>query len=244
MSAAEEGNGQQGSLAVSTEILRRVSEARRAEAELERLTQRMRSARQGEHLLAGENERRMELLKVAGRSHVPQDIARQRRDLTVITIGDLLFPWQVINLPYMDEGIDQVPGVAGTSGDIATAGLYAGGLGYAGMLEDDDASPPFAEKWWIHNWRNSQVLPAAPYDGHLYYRFTVDSECHIYQAPVFSGSVREFVTIGWTSDVASDPLASWTNWQTVGWPADQTLPSSNRSLGGSVPVTGSNQLSW
>jgi hypothetical protein len=139
----------------------------------------------------------------------------------------------------MYEGIDDVPGVAGTSGGIGTAGLYAGGLGYGGNPEDDGTSQPFTEKWWIHNWYNSVVFPAAPYGGRLYYRFTVDSECHIYRAPVYSGSVREFVTVGWSSDIASDPLADWTTWQTVGWPVDETLPSDNLNLGGSVPVVGS-----
>jgi hypothetical protein len=239
MSAAEEAAGQHSPPVVGAEILQRVNETCRAEAEMERLARQMRIATPDSRRDTGENERRVELLRIIERSYVLPDVVRQRRDLMVINISDLLFPWRVINLPFMYEGIDEVPGVAGTSGGIGTAGLYAGGLGYGGNPEDDGTSQPFIEKWWIHNWYNSVVFPAAPYGGRLYYRFTVDSECHIYRASVYSGSVREFVTVGWSGDVASDPLADWTTWQTVGWPVDETLPSNNLNLGGSIPVVGS-----
>jgi hypothetical protein len=112
-------------------------------------------------------ERRDHLLRTAGQDFALTDVAAQRRDLLVVSISDLLFPWQVINLPFMYEGIDETPGAAGTSGSIATAGLYAGGLGYGGMPEDSGTSQPYTEKWWIHNWYNSVVFPTSPYNGRL-----------------------------------------------------------------------------
>jgi hypothetical protein len=242
MSATQEAAGRGDLPQVSPEILQRVNEARRAEAELDRLAWQIRNPPLGARRDAEaprETKRRAELLKIVERNFVLPDVAGQRHDLLISSISDRLFPWQVINLPYMYEGIDESPAVAGTSGGIGTAGLYAGGLGYGGNPEDDGTLEPFVEKWWIHNWYNSVVFPAAPSSGRLYYRFTVDSECHIYRAPVYSGSVREFATIGWTSDIASDPLADWTTWQTVGWPVDETLPSENLNLGGAVPVVGS-----
>ena len=237
MDAAEE---RADSLALSATILQRITEVRRAEAELDRLAERIRALPSSTQLDAEESERRLELLRLVNLSYVPNEIGGRRSDRAVIDIGDLLFPWSVINLPFMYEGINESPSVSGTSGGIETAGLYAGGLAYAGLLEDDNVSPPLTEKWWIHNWYNSVIFPAAPFNGRLFYRFTVDSECNIYRAPVFSGSVREFVTVGWTSDAAaSDPPTDWTTWQSVGLPVDQTLPSNTLNLGGSIPVLGS-----
>jgi hypothetical protein len=243
MNMTQDSAGQDDSPLVSSEILHRVGQARRAEAEIERLAWQMRNVSVADRADAAEasrlRERRDHLLRTAGRDFALTDVAAQRRDLLVVSISDLLFPWQVINLPFMYEGIDETPGGAGTSGSIATAGLYAGGLGYGGMPEDSGTSQPYTEKWWIHNWYNSVVFPTSPYNGRLYYRFTVDSECHIYDAPVYSGSIREFVTIGWTSDIATNQLADWTTWQTVGWPVNESLPSGSLNLGGGVPVVGS-----
>jgi hypothetical protein len=80
-------------------------------------------------------------------------------------------------------------------------------------------------------------VPAAPFSGCLYYRFVVDSECHVYHVSVTSGSVKEFVTIGWTADSATQALD---NWNTVGWPVDVTLPyPGSLNFGTPVPVSGS-----
>jgi hypothetical protein len=158
-------------------------------------------------------------------------------DPILLHIDELLWPWTTLDLPYFSEGINQTPGVPGTSGAIDTAGLYAGGLGYGGDLWDDGITAPGTEKWWIHNWNCSAVFPAAPFSGRLYYRFVVDSECHIYHVSVTSGSVKEFVTIGWTADSATQALD---NWNTVGWPVDVTLPyPGSLNFGTPVPVSGS-----
>jgi hypothetical protein len=245
MSAQAPQAGPSGHL-VPDAIARRVSAARRAEAEVDRLTTllhdlpgfRADPSASSPHVRALA-ARRAELLKAFPRPRPTRSLADQPIDAAILHIGDLLWPWSVLNLPYMYEGIDETPGTDGTGGEIATAGLFAGGLGYGGMPTDDGTRDPYTEKWWIHNWRNSAVFPAAPFTGRLYYRFGVDSECHIYRAPVYSGSVMEFVTIGWTADVASNPLDDWNTWETVGWPVNTVLPSAELNYAGSVPVSGS-----
>jgi hypothetical protein len=181
-------------------------------------------------------ERRNELIKLVPKVLLNESFLQARKDAIVLRISELLRPWTVLNLPYMYEGINETPGSNGTDGEIGTDGLFAGGCGYGGTLYDNTSS--HTEKWWIHNWRNSIVFPASPFAGRLYYRFTVDSECHIYNAPVYSGTVREFVTIGSTPDSLVSP-DDWTNWATVGWPVDATLPSSKLNYAGAVPVLGS-----
>jgi hypothetical protein len=149
-------------------------------------------------------------------------------------LSDLLSLWVVLPVPVMTEGISDTPGVPGTSGEIGTAGLFQGGLGFGGMPEDDGTQDPYTEKWWIHNWDCSIVFPPAPQTGSLTYRFVVDNETHIYLDPVYSGSVRAFITVGTTSDV-SQPIQ---NWNTVGWPVNITLPSSTLNFNNGVPITG------
>jgi hypothetical protein len=164
-------------------------------------------------------------------------IADRWLDVIVSNLGDFLWPWTVINLPYFSEGVNETPGITGTSGEIATAGSMREGLAYGGELSDSGSTNPYTEKFWIHNWTCSTMFPGAPFSGRLYFRFTVDSECHIYSAPVNFGSVREFVTVGWTADVATQPLG---NWNTVGWPVDVSLPrEGSLNFGIPVPVSGS-----
>src|ERR1043165_2162142 len=187
--------------------------------------------------------RRNELLKLARGSSLSVSAFSEHSALAALSnrLADLLWPWSVLNLPYMYEGINETPGINGPENEIGTAELFAGGLAYGGQPSDSGATNPHQEKWWIHNWRNTAVFPNAPYSGYLHYRFTVDSECHIYRAPVYSGSIAEFVTIGSTGDIASSPVDSWTNWQGVGWPVNATLPRPNTDLSfwGAVPVSGS-----
>jgi hypothetical protein len=234
MSTAGELSDERGSRLVGDEIVERVSKEQRAEAELRRLAHTLREGRLKDAPDAADEwaKRRGELL--GGPDQDRLSTVDQRMERLAASIGELLRPWEILDLPYMYEGINESPG-GGATGSIATAGLYAGGLGFGGTLEPAGSH----EQWWIHNWRNSCVFPAAPYKGRLYYRFAVDTECHVYRAPVYSGSIMEFVTIGTTSDVASSPLDQWTTWQTVGWPVNESLPSTNLNLGGSVPVAGS-----
>ncbi len=240
---------------VSDDTVRRLAEAALGQTHLDRLTDQVARLRRQfpdptapNAFLASVEKVRASLLRNRVGTAPVFDVAQARLDASIVAISDLLFPWQTLDLPYMTEGINETPGTADTEGEIATAGLFAGGLGYGGTLSQDGSNGP-AERWWIHNWRNSAVFPTAPQTGRLYYRFTVDSECHIYRAPVQYGSVREFVTIGTTGDVASQPMNNWTTWHTVGWPVDQSLPTATLNLSGAVPVAGSihvrlSRLSW
>ena len=76
------------------------------------------------------------------------------------------------------------------------------------------------EKWWIHNWSSTVVFPPMDSGGWISYNFAVDNTTAIYSAPANSGNVMVFVTIGTTSDV-NQPIS---NWGTVGWPTNVTLP--------------------
>lgn len=144
-------------------------------------------------------------------------------------------PWVEQPTPNMTEGISETPGVPGTSGEIGTAGLFQGGCAYGGELSDSGEHDPGDEKFWIHNWRDVIKLPPAPERSTLHYRFGVSAITNIYRAPVLSGSVMVFVTVGTTSDIAV-PI---TNWDTVGWPVMVTLPADPPLyFGGEVPVTG------
>jgi hypothetical protein len=150
-------------------------------------------------------------------------------------IERLLFtidPWMQLGVPTIVEGINEQPGNPGTSGSIVTAGPYSGGLGYGGMVENDNS--PVDERFWIHNWKCTIALPSAGINSRISYRFSVSSECHVYLDPVASGSVMAFVTVGTTPDIGR----SITNWNTVGWPVNATLPSSSHNFSGDVPVSG------
>jgi hypothetical protein len=153
---------------------------------------------------------------------------------------DLFGPWTTGILPFMSEGVHVTPGIPGTSGDIVTAGLFAGGLGYGGDPTDDGTHSPNVEKWWIHNWNCSFVFPPAPSTGTLYYRFTVDSVCEIYDAPAQSGVVQEFVTIGKSGDILTTNPFDSSAMATVGWPVMVNLPQPHvAQFSGAVPVSGS-----
>ena len=72
-------------------------------------------------------QQRSELLALRFRPPAnPGVIADRWLDAIVSNLGDFLWPWTVINLPYFSEGVNETPGITGTSGEIATAGLYAG----------------------------------------------------------------------------------------------------------------------
>jgi hypothetical protein len=239
-------------LEIPQKTVRRLTNAALTEAQLNRLSDEVANLRRrlvdptaANAYLTNLEKQRASLLTTHMPTSVAVDFAQQRFDQALVGISDLLFPWSVLNLPYMTEGIYQAPGTPDTSGDLGTAGLYAGGIAYAGELTQDGTGGP-AERWWVHTWRNSAVFPAAPSTGRLYYRFAVDAECNIYRDPVDAGSVRSYVTIGTTGDVASDPVDQWTNWQTVGWPINSTLPLTTVTLDlqggatvtGSIPVSG------
>ena len=163
----------------------RFTEAGLVEAQLDRLSQEIAVRRRQAADPSAPNEylqrlveERAALLKRPPRAGIDIDVVQQRLDGAVIKLTDLLFPWSVLNLPYMTEGIYERPSTHDVTGDLGTAGLYAGSIAYGGTLTQDGSGGP-AERWWVHTWRNSAVFPAAPFNGRLYYRFAVDAECNI-----------------------------------------------------------------
>ena len=209
----------------------RLADAGLIEAQLDRLSNEVANRRQRMDdptatnvYLTSLEKQRAALLAKRALADVVIDFAQQRLDRSVVSISDLLFPWAVLNLPYMTEGFYQTPGTPDTTGDLGTAGLYAGGIAYRGELIQDGSGGP-AERWWVHTWRNSAVFPAAPSTGRLYYRFAVDAECNIYRDPVVGGSVRSYVTIGTTGDISSAPVDEWQRGRRWAGRSMRTFPS-------------------
>jgi hypothetical protein len=245
---------QDQTLKIQKKTLRRLAEASLAEAQLARLTdlsaQLVRTT-EADTQLATLRKQRSALLAKHAPADVAADFAQQRLDRVVVSITDRFFPWSILALPYMTEGIYDPPGTSDTTGDLGTIGLYAGGLAFGaspgGTLTQDSSHP--AERWWTHTWRNSVVFPPAPFTGRLYYRFGVNCECNIYRDPVEGGSIHTYVTLATVGDVStSPPVDQWTSWQTVGWPIIQTLPipevvldlEGGIAVHGSIPVTAGN----
>ena len=248
---------------VTDKMVERVNTVHLMEAEAERLSRRLSDlAALRDHLAyIGEDPdkaiprmmaRRNEVLKLIRDHHEKRDsVARPYGDTENITaVAEFagrtalldrfdfcggFSPWLEQPTPYMTEGISENPGVPGTSGTIGTAGLFQGGCAYGGELSDTGEHHPGDEKFWIHNWRDFIQLPPAPARSTLHYRFGVSAITNIYRAPVLSGSVMVFVTVGTTNDITV-PI---TNWTTVGWPVQVTLPAEPPLyFGGEVPVTG------
>jgi hypothetical protein len=93
------------------------------------------------------------------------NLIKDRLTATVINIGDLLWPWSILQLPTMADGINQTPTASGTSGEIATSGLFQGTGAWGGMPENAGTQ----EQWWVHNWTCTAVLPPAPHQGTEYH---------------------------------------------------------------------------
>jgi hypothetical protein len=233
---------------VPEDTLRGLAEASLAQAQLARLNDRVVELRRRmtdpttpSTYLAGMEEKRAALLTQHVSSGGRVDIVQQRLDRVVVGIGDLLFPWSVLKLPEMTEGIDLPPATPDTTGDITTLELYSGGVVYApqpyGRLSQN--SSPAHERFWVHNWSNSAVFPPAPGAGRLYYRFTVGAGIDGVEAMVEAGSIRAWVTIGTVSNILTWPP---TTFHSVGFPIVVILPTSNQAgyeIGGSVSAIGS-----
>jgi hypothetical protein len=220
--------------------LEQVTAARLTDAQLRRATTLLAKRPAGEQAEQLRQQRAKLLNKATQHPIATANINELRLLGKLGAIAELLGLWHVLSLPTMTEGLDQTPGVPGTHGEIGTSGLYAGGCGYGGEPTDDGTTDPSMEKWWLHNWRCSAVFPAAPYDGLLLYRFTVESECHVYADPCDSGSLQEFVTIGRTANVGSQSPFDDPQIQTVGWPVDISLPyAGSLNFGGPTAVLGS-----
>ena len=224
------------------ETLRKIDSSYLAQIELSLINQKLvklqdfKRGPDGNNYIESLIKRRAELIQqthfepVAG-----NELHSQSLDGLITNIGPYFGPWTTVNLPYMDEGINQTPGEPGTQNSIGTVGLYAGGLAYGGMPKNDTDK----EYFWIHNWTCSFVFPPAPFPGKLYYRFTVDSHCEIYNAPVQNGVVAEFITIGKTADInSSSPFADG-NVASSGFPFFQELQLPIFYSDTSTPISGS-----
>jgi len=148
---------------------------------------------------------------------------------TLIDIGNLLWPWSTLELPTMQEGVNDIPQGPDASGEVGTAGLFQGSGSWSGMPSNGGAE----ELWWVHTWTCEAVLPPAPHSGSVAYQFGANIEATVYHTEG-SGTLTSYVTIGTTSDVGQ-PIA---NWQTVGWPFQTSFPGQGAEIGGGVPVVG------
>jgi len=227
---------------------RRINEIQLLESESNRLSARLQNLAELKQELesSGEDSNctiqqlRKRRSEIAGRLSKASKDTRYFSNLNLVNdhfnitrnrVFDVLGPWSVLNLPTMSEGISEAPvPTPNTTGEITTAGLFQGTGAFVGIPQNSGSQ----EQWWIHTWKCLAVLPPAPYTDTVSYRFagTIDA-----LVPYGSGqgTLRAFVTIGTTSDV-NKPI---TNWQTVGWPVDTTLPQPGRSeFAGKVPVVG------
>jgi hypothetical protein len=169
-------------------------------------------------------KRRAELMNKKRLPFKARDLRAFPLDKLVMALGPFFSPWTQGIWPYFSEGIDQTPGAAGTSGKIYTQQLFPGGLGFSAPDVTDDGNVS-GGGWWIHNWTCSFVFPPAPFNGRLYYRFSVDTSCQIYNAPGNTGSIMEFVTVGATSDVLTLSPFDTNAVVVSGFPVNANLPS-------------------
>src|SRR5262249_5158723 len=109
---------------IPEKTLGRLADAGLIEAQLDRLSNEVanRSQRMGDPTatnayLTSLEKQRAALLAKRVLADVVIDFAQQRLDRSVVNIGDLLFPWAVLNLPYMTEGFYQTPGTPDATGD-------------------------------------------------------------------------------------------------------------------------------
>jgi hypothetical protein len=156
---------------------------------------------------------------------------KDRLTATVINIGDQLWPWSILQLPTMAEGINQNPTAPNTSGEIATTGLFQGSGAWGGTLEASATE----QQWWVHTWICTAILPSAGSQGTVSYWFGANCEAMIYRTDG-DVSLTSYITVGTTSD-ASTPI---TNWQTVDWPFNVffTSPEPAADIGGGIPIVG------
>lgn len=233
---------------ISRSDQRRINEIQLLESEGNRLSARLKNLAELKQELeySGENSKSIIQQLRKRRSEIARQLYKASKDaryfsnlnlikdhfnITLNRVFDAFGPWSVLNLPTMSEGISQTPGGPDTGGEITTSGLFQGTGAFGGIPMNSGSQ----ERFWIHNWNCLAVLPPAPYTDTVSYRFGGNIDALVYQV-VGHGTLRGFVTIGTTSDVNK----AITNWQTVGWPIDTTLPQPGRSdFDGGVSVVGS-----
>ena len=139
-------------------------------------------------------------------------------------MGPFFSPWIAVNLAPFTEGVDDTPGVAGTSGDYTTDALLPGGVEFEGEPRDMGTVQPYTEKWWSHSWLGSYVFPQASQDGWLYYRFTTQTSFGFVFPTAFKAAIMVFTNVSTISDVGTGSLFGPAAALTVDWPLWITLP--------------------
>jgi hypothetical protein len=234
-------------------VVRRVSEDRRAEAELALVTNLLKdvpelrldpSAKVSDYI-DGLVKRRAELLK----RDRPASTGRTRRsqpiDSVIMDVGPFFSPWIAVNLPPFTEGVDDTPGVAGTSGDYTTDALLPGGVEFEGEPHDSGTVQPDTDKWWSHNWIGSYVFPQASQDSWLYYRFTTQTNFELFNPTAQAAAVILYTNVSTISDVGTGSLFGPAATLTVDWPFWVTLPTNLPAIDAEnvlTPISGSIQV--
>lgn len=212
-------------------VVRRVAEDRRAETELALVTNLLKDVPELRRdptgkvsdYIDGLVKRRAELLK----RDRPASASRTRRsqpiDSVVTGVGPFFSPWIAVNLPPFTEGVDDLPGVAGTSGGYYTDALLPGGVEFQGLPCDMGTVQPDTEKWWGHSWIGSYAFPQASQDGWLYYRFTTQTNFACFPT-VLNAAVILYTNVSTIPDVRTGSLFGPAATLTVDLPFWITIP--------------------
>jgi hypothetical protein len=233
-------------------VVRRICEDRRSEAELALLTNLLKdvpelrldpSAKVSDYT-DGLVKRRAELLKRDRPASASRPRRSQSADLVITGVGPFFSPWIAVNLPPFAEGVDDTPGVAGTSGDYTTDALLPGGVEFEGEPRDMGTVQPDTEKWWSHSWIGSYVFPQASQDSWLYYRFTTQTSFGFIFPTALRAAIMVFTNVSTISDVSTGSLFGPAATLTVDWPLWITLPPDLpvNANGVLTPVSGSIQV--
>jgi hypothetical protein len=222
-----------GAVPIPEAAVRRIVGDRRAQAELTLVTNQLNALPELKRdpeakvnrYVDGLIARRAELLERVASAPPVRSLQARPIDSVVTTLGPFFSSWARANVSYFSEGVNEVPGVAGTSGGLSSARLFPGGFEFVGVdqLNDVGTVQPSTPKWWVHTWTGTQAFPAPAFNSTLYYRFTTDTDFRG-AASAQAGLVTAFVTIGTTADVHAggpfDPGAL----EAAGWPFQITLP--------------------
>jgi hypothetical protein len=219
---------------ISESVARRVSEDRRAEAELALVTKLLNevpelkldpSAKVSDYI-DGLVRRRAELLKRDRPALTTRTRQPQLTEPLVVRLGPFFSPWTVAYLPLFTEGVDDRPGVAGTSGYYLTDCLLPGGVEFEGQVTDLGTVQPDTEKWWNRNWVGSYTFPQATQDVWLYYRFTTQTVLDLVPPYARAAAIIAYTNVSTIPDVGSGSLFGPGSALTVDWPIFLTLPGS------------------
>jgi len=222
---------------ISESVVRRVSEDRRADAELVLITNLLKDvpelrvdpgARVSDYI-DGLVKRRAELLKRDRPASASRTPASQSIDRVVTAVGQFFSPWTGIYLPdFANSNVDDAPGVPGTFGDFKTDWLFPGGVEFEADpdLRDLGIVQPDTPKWWGHSWIGSYVFPVQPsQDGWLYYRFTPATSFAVNIWAAQAGAIILYTNVSTISDAATGSLFGPAATLTVDWPYSTTLPT-------------------